>query len=148
MKRVRAVADDVVTADDVQRVVRVQPQAVGFDVDAGIDVARGLRGGGSLGDANPRRGVGDLALEVGQVDLVVVDDADCADSRRRQVQYQGRAEPARADDEDSRVSEFGLTDPADLGQEDVAGVAVEFVVGEIEVHGGEHGVPMAEDQAG
>ena len=48
----------------------------------------------------------------------------------------GEPRPAGADDEDSRGLQFGLTDPADLGQQDVTGVALQFVVGEIEVHAG------------
>ena len=37
----------------------------------------------------------DLALQVGQIDGVVVDDAERADAGGGQVQQQRRAEPAR-----------------------------------------------------
>ena len=34
---IRAVANDIVTSDDVERVVGAQPQPVGFQFDVGID---------------------------------------------------------------------------------------------------------------
>jgi len=51
-----------------------------------------------------------------------------ADPRAGQCRDDRRADPARADDRDPRRLQPLLTDPADLGQDDVARVAIEFVI--------------------
>ena len=68
--------------------------------------------------------VDDLALEVRQVDDVVVDDADRADARGGEVQRGRRAEPAGAEQQDLRVEQLLLALGADLGHEHVAAVAL------------------------
>ena len=92
----------------------------------------GDEGGGErgLGRADVGGAVERLALEVGEVDGVAVDDRQPADARAGERGDDGGADPARADDGDARGLEAVLPDPADLGQDDVARVAVEFVVGE------------------
>ena len=66
----------------------------------------------------------DLALEVRDVDHVVVDDAERADAGRREVQRGRRAEPAGAEQEHLGVEQLLLALLADLGQEEVAAVAL------------------------
>ena len=102
----------------------------------GVDGARRHGRGLRLRLADPVRGVGDLALQVGQLQPVVVDDADGADAGRREVQRERRAEPAGADDQHAGRLQLRLADAADVLQQDVPGVAADFVFGEIEVHGG------------
>ena len=69
----------------------------------------------------------DLALQVAQVDDVVVDDADRADAGRREVEGRRRAEPAGADQQHLGVEQLRLPLLADLGQQEVAAVAVELL---------------------
>jgi hypothetical protein len=57
-----------------------------------------------LGLADARAVVRDLALQVGEVDRVVVDQRDAADAGRAQVQRHRRAQAAGADDQGVRVS--------------------------------------------
>ncbi len=71
----------------------------------------------------PRR-VDDLALQVGDVDHVVVDDADRADAGGGEVERGRRAEPACAEQEHLGVEQLLLTVGADLGQQQVAAVAL------------------------
>ena len=59
-----------------------------------------------------------------------------ADAGRRQIQRERRAEAAGADDQHARGLQLRLADAADVLQQDVPGVAADFVFGEIEVHGG------------
>ena len=68
--------------------------------------------------------VEDLALQVRGVDLVHVDDADRADAGRGEVQRGRRAEAAGAEQEHLGVEQLGLALDADLGQQEVALVAV------------------------
>ena len=74
--------------------------------------------------------VRDLALEVREVDHVVVDDAERADARRRQVERGRRAEPAGAEQEHLRVEQLHLALEADLRDQQVARVALALLGGE------------------
>ena len=66
----------------------------------------------------------DLTLEVGRVDLVHVDDAEGPHPRRGQVQGGRRAEAPRTEEKDLGVQQPLLAGLADLGQEEVAVIAV------------------------
>ena len=90
-------------------------------------------------DEDPRRlglrhpdplGVVDhLALQVGGVDHVVVDEADRADAGRGQVERRRRAEPAGAEQQHLRVEQLELAVDPDLGQQRVARVALALLGG-------------------
>ena len=75
--------------------------------------------------------VDDLALEVGQIDHIVVDHSDRSDARRRQIKQQRRAEPSGAHHQHTGVQQLFLTDAANFGKDDVAGVAFDLGVREI-----------------
>jgi len=68
-----------------------------------------------------------LPLQVGQGHDVVVDDAEGADARGREILQQRRAEAAGADDEHPRGGELRLPGSADVLQHEMAGVAFDFV---------------------
>ena len=68
--------------------------------------------------------VDDLALEVADVDDVEVDDADGPDAGRGEVERGRRPEPAGADQERLRAEELRLAGRADLGDQQVAAVAL------------------------
>ena len=85
----------------------------------------------------------DLALQVGEVDLVVIADRDACRRRRRQIQRDGRAEAAGADDQRVRGEQFLLAFDADLRQQDVPAVAQQLVV----VHGRVCGRPAPPSDA-
>ena len=70
----------------------------------------------------------DLALEIGQGDLVVVDHGQPPDARRRQILDRGRADAARPDQDGMRIEQPLLPGPANLLEDDVAGITVELVV--------------------
>ena len=55
-----------------------------------------------LGTADIGAAVDHLALQIGERDTIIVDDAERADSRRGEVEQRWRAEPAGPDHEDSR----------------------------------------------
>ena len=108
---------------------------MGLDLHLGVD--GGERGARALdlGHADAVRGVDDLALQVGEIDRVVVDDADAPDARGGEVHQHGRAEPARADHQHARGQQLLLALAAELGQDDVARVARQLLVGKFERHG-------------
>ena len=76
--------------------------------------------------ADGRRGVDDLALQIGQVDLVIIDDAERADAGRGQVHQQGRAKPAGTNDQHARGEQLGLAFLADLVENQVPRITVEL----------------------
>ena len=67
--------------------------------------------------------VDDLALQVGLVDHVELDDADGADAGGGEVQQRRRAQPARADDQHLGVLQPLLPVHAQVGDDQVPAVA-------------------------
>ena len=90
--------------------------------------ADALGGGIQLLAANVFGAVQDLPLQVGQIDDIEVNDAQCAHARRRQIQRHRRAQAARPDAQHARLLQLELTLHADLGQDEVAGVAQGLIV--------------------
>ena len=106
-----------------------EPDRVLLDLDVGVQRGDRLLGRVDLGDADPLAGVDHLALEVGQVDDVVVDDPERADAGRGQVQRRRRAQAAGAQQQDLGVEQLLLTLDPDLGQQQMARVALALLGG-------------------
>ena len=92
-----------------------------------------------------RGGVDHLALQVGEIHHVEIDDADAPHARRGKVQAQRRAQSAGADQQHLRGLQLLLALHAHLGNDQVAAVAQNFVVGERRRSGG--GAASAEPPA-
>ena len=127
----------------------VEAEVVLDDLDVGVErldrVARRL----GLRHADPLGVVDHLALQVGGVDDVVVDQAEGADPGGGEVERGGRAEPAGAEQQDLGVQQLELAVDADLGEQRVARVAV-ALLGRHAL-GGDHRQPLllpGEDPAG
>ena len=106
LERVGAVEDDVVAGDDPFDVRRDEHLLVDDDLDVGIEgVDRDPRALDlALADAIGR--VDDLALQVGQVDDVEVDEADRADAGGREVERRRAAEATGPDQQGPGPSSF------------------------------------------
>ena len=72
--------------------------------------------------------VKDLALQIGKINNIEIDNAERADAGGGQVQRQRRAQPAGADAQHSRLLQLELPLHADLGHDEVARVAQDLVV--------------------
>ena len=96
---------------------------------SGLSASIVTRADSVFGVADPLGVVDHLALQVGGVDDVVVDQPERADPRRGQVERGRRAEPAGADQQHLRVQHLQLALDADLGQQRVARVAVALLGG-------------------
>ena len=81
-----------------------------------------------LGAAHVLRGVQHLALQVGVIHHVEIDHAEGSHAGCGQVKRQRRAESARPDAEHARGLKLLLAGHADLGHDQVARVAQDFVV--------------------
>ena len=109
-REVVGAVDDHVPAvgEDALDVLGRQPLLVRLDLDVGVEASIVRFAESHLRLAEPVGGVDDLALEVRVVDDVGVDDADRADAGRGEVERGGRAEAARADQQDARVEQLLL----------------------------------------
>ena len=105
-----------------------QPFAPRCDLDRRVQRLR--RGGGllDLRGADAGGGVDDLAVQVGQFDLLVIKDRDMADACRGKVEDDRRSEPACADNEDTRREKPFLPVLADRWHDDLTGVAFKILV--------------------
>src|SRR5205807_6975355 len=110
---------EVVPLDDAVDVRGPQALLVADDLHVRVQrLERALRGRYlRLADAVGR--VQDLSLQIGEIDDIGVDDAEGADSRRREVVRGRRTEPARADEQHFALEELLLAGLADLGNEEV-----------------------------
>src|SRR5438309_9469188 len=69
----------------------------------------------------------DLSLKIGKPDMVMVGEPDGAAARRRQVESDGRAQGAHADDQHPRAQQPLLAFRADFREREVAGVALSLL---------------------
>ena len=79
-----------------------------------------------LGTADIGRAVDDLALQVGVIDHVVVDQAEPAHACGGQIHRQRRSQPARADQQHAGSLQLLLPAHAHFGHDQVAAVALHF----------------------
>ncbi len=128
---VGAVGDDVVVLEDFERVGAGEHRVVLDDVEVRVQALEHDLGGVDLELADCRGGVDDLALQVACVDGVEVDEADGADSCGGEIERERSAEASGADAEDLGGLQLLLALHADLGQDQVAGVAGDLFVGEL-----------------
>ena len=75
-------------------------------------------------------GVDHLALQVGEIHHVEIDEADAADARGRQIQAQRRAQSAGAHQQHLGGLQLLLAFHAHFGDDQVAAVAQDFVLAE------------------
>jgi len=72
--------------------------------------------------------VQDLALEIGEIDGIGIDQRDLADTRRSQIHRSRRPEPTRTDDDGVCIEKALLRFNADFVDEDVPGIAEKLIV--------------------
>ena len=132
---VAAVDDEVVVGEQRDGVVNVESELVQANRDERVDpkdgVARALR----LGPADIGGAVDDLALQVGLVDGVEVDDAQRADTGSGQIQQRRRTQPAGADHQHASILQPLLPEDPDLRDDQVTAVAGNLVAGEFSCRG-------------
>jgi hypothetical protein len=92
----------------------------------GIKFGNGASGRFYLGLTNGGLAVNDLALEIGFVDAIEINDAEATDSSGGEIGEKGGTESACADGENTGGLELALTFHRDLGHDEVAGVAPHF----------------------
>jgi hypothetical protein len=96
--------------------------------DLRVDRVQRAAGSVDLGRADRIGAVEDLALQVGEVDLVRIGDGQAPDARGSEVERRRAAEPSRADDQRARRAQPLLPLDPDLGEQDVPRVAEELLI--------------------
>ena len=130
-KIVRPVHDDVVRLDDIEGVLAGEPCVVEDDLDAGIDAVDGFLGRLRLGPAHIGVGVKNLALEIGIIDAVEVNDTELADASRGEVHGDRRAESTRPNAKHAGGTDFLLTGQTDFGKDQVPRVTSDFIIAQL-----------------
>ena len=125
---VAAIDDHVGLCDERVEPGRVRALAQRDHVHVGIDGADRAPRRIGLGLADARQVVRDLALQVGEIDRIVVDDGDRPDTGRAEVQRDRGPQPAGADHERVRSEQLALAFDPDLVEQDMARVAQQLVV--------------------
>jgi hypothetical protein len=120
---VRPVQDDVVCADQLTRRRGREAAAVEVHRDVRVEVGQPVRRGLHLGTPQVGLSVQWLAVQVGYLDMVVVDDPDRPDACGGEVGQRRRPKSPGPDDEDTGGPEPPLPDLADLRQASVSRIA-------------------------
>ena len=128
---VAPVQDQVVAADQLFNIVAVEPVLHRNGIDPRIESACKIGGEQGFQVAELVVAEDRLALEVRTLDLAVVDDRQPSDTGAGKRRDRGAADPTGADHCDLRRLQPPLPDSADLRQDDMPGVAVEFVAAEL-----------------
>ena len=121
---VAAVHDDVVLIEDLAGVLATQHDVVLDDADIAVERRQRDLRRRRLEHPDPILGVEDLALQVAPVDGVEVDKPDRPDAGGRKVERSRTAEPTRSDEQHLGVEQLSLTLDPDLGNQQVAAVAL------------------------
>src|SRR5690242_8835938 len=125
-----AVDDDVVVANDVERVLGGETRLVGLDVDVRIHVANTLSRRLELGTADVFRAMQHLPLQVRNVDDIEIDEAERADACRGEIERERGAKRAGADEQDASRFELALPVDADVRKDEVPAVAQHLLIGQ------------------
>ncbi len=127
-KIVCAIDHDVISGQQVERVVGRQRHVVDLDGDLRVERIEPVAGRLQLRATDIWGSVDNLALEIAVVNDIEVDDPDAPDAGRGQIQRHRRAETASTDAQHTGRLELQLPVHADLGHDEVATVPSDFVV--------------------
>jgi hypothetical protein len=105
---VGGIEDEVIRGQEFPGVVAGQAAGMRFEADMGIQRAQAGDGGLNLGPADVGGGVQDLALEIGDLHDVGIDEAQQADAGGGEIEERGGTEAAAADDQDAAGAELFL----------------------------------------
>ena len=127
---VGAVDDDVEILEEVEGVFAGELGFECFDLNVGIQIGKTRLRRGGFGLADIVGAKGDLALEIGEIHDIKIDESELADACRGEIQTQRRAKAAGADQQHFGVFQLELTVHADFRHDQVAAVAKNFFVGQ------------------
>ena len=104
------------------------PLAQRLHLRIGIEPTHDPRNHINLGLANVGLGIEYLPLKIGAADDIIIDHAQSANASGRKILDRRTANSARADDQDMCVQQAKLPCPANLLEDDMAGIAVKLFI--------------------
>ena len=125
---VGAVQHHVGIAGQFTQQLGIRASGQGADLRIAVDLLQRRAHGFGLGLTDAGLGMGDLALQIGQVHLIVVHQREAAYAGAGQVHGSGRAQAACANDDGVRSQQALLTLHIDFLEQQVAGIAQELGV--------------------
>jgi len=127
-KIIAPVDHDINAVEQCGRGFARHPLAQRLHRDIGVDLAHDPFNHVDLGRADISLGIEYLTLEIGAADNVIINHAQPANTRSGEILDRGAANPASTNDQDMRVQQANLPRPANLLQDDMAGVAIKLFV--------------------
>src|SRR6266481_470953 len=127
---VGAVYDDIEVLEELERVGAGQLRLERLDLNVRIEIREARAGGFALRFADVAGAKRNLALEVGEVDDIKVNQPEFADARSGEIKTKWSAQPARADEQHLGILQLELPVHADLRHDEVAAVAQDFFIRE------------------
>ena len=125
---VAAIEHHVALRHPLRQVVRGGAGLVGYDGHIGIDRMQGLLRGMHFGLADAGGGVGDLSLQIAELNHVVVQHGDGADAGAGEVEQGCAAQAARTNHQRMAVQNTLLAVNTPAGQHEVSGITQELLV--------------------
>ena len=125
---VGAVGDNVKAAQYLQRILAGELGVEALGLHKGIDGVYFVDGRVELGAANIAGMVDDLALQIGVIDSVEIDQPEGSDACGSKVEHQRRAEPACSNTEHTRGLQLLLPCHGNFGHDQVPRVAQNFLI--------------------
>ena len=121
--------------DEVGGVLDREALGMQCHLEAGIDFAESFGGRNRLRQAQSIEAVDDLAVQVRDLDLVRVGDADEPDARGGQIKPDGGTESTSTEEQDLGLAEAELTGFPDPGQTNLPGVQSPLMIAQALVRG-------------
>lgn len=125
---IRRVDDEIVVlvVDDLGQCLGIDPFIIGDDMDVGIEPFQGMAGRIDLALPYRCRGMDDLALQIGKIDHVVIDDADGTDAGRCQIEDSRCTQSAGTDDQHLAGQELFLSFATE--EDDIPGIPFQLLI--------------------
>lgn len=123
---IRAVDHPVIATDEFEGVPAVEAGGVNLHVDVGIQRFQRGFGGPGLGFSHAVGAVEDLAMQVGDVECVKFHEAQASHAGGGEVEEGGGAQSSGSHAQDAGGSEFLLSVPPQLRENDLPRVALDF----------------------
>ncbi len=127
-KIIAPVNHDINTVKQCGRGRARHPLAQRLHYDIGVKLAHDPFDHINLGRADISLSIEYLTLKIGSADDVIINHTQSTDTRSSEILDSGAANPARTNDQDMRVQQADLPCPANLLQDDMAGIAIKLFV--------------------
>src|SRR6185437_9588479 len=122
-KIIRAIHDDVVILEKIERILAAQMRFIRVDLNFRIQISQAVGGRRNFRPAHIAGSEENLALKVREIYGIKIHQADAAHSRSRQIESQRRAQAARSDAKHLGLLQLQLTVHAHFGHDQVPAVA-------------------------